>query len=84
MAVLYKVCSIKSAPVYSQVFLCVGEGCTDTDTNIIHYNHITLAFLTGFLFATHLPERLAPGSFDYIGKTVPATVISSGVIVQCN
>lgn len=54
--------------LYPQVFLCVGEGCTDNDTNILHYNHIALAFLTGFLFATHLPERLAPGSFDYIGK----------------
>lgn len=52
----------------SQVFLCVGEGCTDNDTNILHYYHIALALLTGFLFATHLPERLAPGSFDYIGK----------------
>jgi len=27
-----------------------------------------LALLTGFLFATHLPERLAPGSFDDIGE----------------
>lgn len=52
-----------------QVFLCEGEGCTDNETNILHYYHIALAFLTGFLFATHLPERLAPGSFDYIGKT---------------
>lgn len=51
-----------------QVFLCEGEGCTDNATNILHYNHISLAFLTGFLFATHLPERLAPGSFDYIGE----------------
>lgn len=50
-----------------QVFLCAGEGCTDSDGNILHYYHIGLAFLTGFLFATHLPERLAPGSFDYIG-----------------
>lgn len=50
-----------------QVFLCAGEGCTDNDTNVLHYYHIGLAFLTGFLFATHLPERLAPGSFDYIG-----------------
>lgn len=50
-----------------QVFLCAGEGCTDNDTNVLHCYHISLAFLTGFLFATHLPERLAPGSFDYIG-----------------
>ncbi|KAF3832906.1 hypothetical protein F7725_026571 [Dissostichus mawsoni] len=54
-------------PLFYRVFLCVGEGCTDNDTNILHCKHIALAFLTGFLFATHLPERLAPGSFDYIG-----------------
>lgn len=56
-------------PLFYRVFLCVGEGCTDNDTNVLHYNHIALAFLTGFLFATHLPERLAPGSFDYIGHS---------------
>ncbi|KAM7015220.1 membrane progestin receptor gamma-B [Tautogolabrus adspersus] len=56
-------------PLFYRVFLCVGEGCTDNDTNILHYYHITLALLTGFLFATHLPERLAPGSFDYIGHS---------------
>ncbi|XP_028257213.1 membrane progestin receptor gamma-B isoform X2 [Parambassis ranga] len=58
-----------SIPLFYRVFLCVGEGCTDSDTNILHYYHIALAFLTGFLFATHLPERLAPGSFDYIGHS---------------
>ncbi|CAK6973942.1 membrane progestin receptor gamma-B [Scomber scombrus] len=56
-------------PLFYRVFLCVGEGCTDNDTNILHYYHIALASLTGFLFATHLPERLAPGSFDYIGHS---------------
>ncbi|XP_076012446.1 membrane progestin receptor gamma-B-like [Genypterus blacodes] len=56
-------------PLFYRVFLCVGEGCTDNDTNILHYYHIALALLTGFLFATHLPERLAPGSFDFIGHS---------------
>ncbi|XP_058485592.1 membrane progestin receptor gamma-B-like [Solea solea] len=56
-------------PLFYRVFLCVGDGCTDNDTNFLHYHHITLAFLTGFLFATHLPERLAPGSFDFIGHS---------------
>uniref|UniRef100_A0A3Q1HYA4 Progestin and adipoQ receptor family member Vb n=1 Tax=Acanthochromis polyacanthus TaxID=80966 RepID=A0A3Q1HYA4_9TELE len=56
-------------PLFYRVFLCVGEGCTDNGTNILHYKHIALAFLTAFLFATHLPERLAPGSFDYIGHS---------------
>ncbi|XP_030015722.1 membrane progestin receptor gamma-B [Sphaeramia orbicularis] len=58
-----------SIPLFYRVFLCVGDGCTDNDTNTLHYNHIALAFFTGFLFATHLPERLAPGSFDYIGHS---------------
>ncbi|CAF99884.1 unnamed protein product, partial [Tetraodon nigroviridis] len=56
-------------PLFYRVFVCEGEGCTENDANILHYNHIALAFLTGFLFATHLPERLAPGSFDYIGHS---------------
>ncbi|KAL3993274.1 sphingosine 1-phosphate receptor 5 [Sarotherodon galilaeus] len=56
-------------PLFYRVFLCEGEGCTDNATNILHYYHITLAFLTAFLFATHLPERLAPGSFDFIGHS---------------
>uniref|UniRef100_A0A3P8VVI5 Progestin and adipoQ receptor family member Va n=1 Tax=Cynoglossus semilaevis TaxID=244447 RepID=A0A3P8VVI5_CYNSE len=56
-------------PLFYRVFLCEGDGCTANDTNLLHYYHITLAFLTGFLFATHLPERLAPGSFDYIGHS---------------
>nr|XP_040024690.1 membrane progestin receptor gamma-B isoform X2 [Gasterosteus aculeatus aculeatus] len=56
-------------PLFYRVFLCVGEGCTENDTNVLHCNHIVFALLTGFLFATHLPERLAPGSFDYIGET---------------
>ncbi|XP_047219510.1 membrane progestin receptor gamma-B isoform X1 [Girardinichthys multiradiatus] len=56
-------------PLFYRVFLCTGDGCTNNDTNILHYKHISLAFLTGFLFATHLPERLAPGSFDYIGHS---------------
>lgn len=67
----------ESLVLHSQVFLCVGEGCTNNDTNILHYNHIALALLTGFLFATHLPERLAPGSFDYIGENGLRVVLIS-------
>ncbi|KAM9825782.1 membrane progestin receptor gamma-B-like [Syngnathus typhle] len=58
-----------SIPVFYRLFLCEGEGCTDNKANVFHFTHIALAFLTGFLFATHLPERLAPGSFDYIGHS---------------
>ncbi|XP_067255552.1 membrane progestin receptor gamma-B isoform X2 [Chanodichthys erythropterus] len=56
-------------PLFYRLFLCVGEGCTDNEANSVHVHHTLLAFLTGFLFATHLPERLAPGRFDYIGHS---------------
>ncbi|MCJ8747301.1 hypothetical protein PDJAM_G00151860 [Pangasius djambal] len=52
-----------------RIFLCVGEGCTANEVNSLHVYHTLLAFLTGFLFATHLPERLAPGRFDLIGHS---------------
>ncbi|XP_030650026.1 membrane progestin receptor gamma-B [Chanos chanos] len=56
-------------PLFYRLFLCAGEGCTDNQANTLHFYHTGLAFLTGFLFATHLPERLAPGRFDYIGHS---------------
>uniref|UniRef100_A0A9J7WXF7 Progestin and adipoQ receptor family member Vb n=2 Tax=Cyprinus carpio TaxID=7962 RepID=A0A9J7WXF7_CYPCA len=56
-------------PLFYRLFLCVGEGCTDNEANSIHVHHTLLAYLTAFLFATHLPERLAPGRFDYIGHS---------------
>ncbi|KAG7315154.1 hypothetical protein KOW79_021242 [Hemibagrus wyckioides] len=56
-------------PLFYRIFLCVGEGCTANEVNGLHVYHAFLAFLTGFLFATHLPERLAPGRFDLIGHS---------------
>lgn len=53
--------------LFLQIFVCTGEGCTVNEATAVHYQQTALALLTGFLFATHLPERLAPGSFDYIG-----------------
>lgn len=58
----------------AQLFICTGEGCAHNETIPIHYRHVTLAMLTGFLFATHLPERLAPGTFDYIGETIKTSM----------
>ncbi|XP_062845386.1 membrane progestin receptor gamma-B [Trichomycterus rosablanca] len=56
-------------PLFYRIFLCVGDGCTTNEADSLHVNHTFLAFLTGFLFATHLPERLAPGRFDYVGHS---------------
>nr|APA19925.1 membrane progestin receptor gamma [Petromyzon marinus] len=56
-------------PLFYRIFLCSGEGCTDNEAVPTHRLHTLFAFLTGFLFATHLPERLAPGVFDYVGHS---------------
>ncbi|XP_051953660.1 membrane progestin receptor gamma-A-like isoform X2 [Xyrauchen texanus] len=56
-------------PLFYRIFVCAGEGCTVNEANTVHYQHTALAALTSFLFATHLPERLSPGSFDYIGHS---------------
>lgn len=50
-----------------QFYLCAVESCTEAAI-LVHYKHTVFAFLTCFIFASHLPERLAPGHFDYIGK----------------
>lgn len=58
-----------NVPLFYRIFVCVGEGCTVNEANMVHYWHMAVAALTGFLFATHLPERLAPGSFDFLGHS---------------
>ncbi|KAH0620125.1 hypothetical protein JD844_014750 [Phrynosoma platyrhinos] len=51
-----------------QLYLCEASGCHESVVPV-HYRHTALALLTCFLFATHLPERLAPGLFDYVGHS---------------
>ncbi|XP_063049654.1 membrane progestin receptor gamma-B-like, partial [Engraulis encrasicolus] len=71
-------------PLFYRLFLCSGEGCTTNAANALHYRHIGLAFLTAFLCATHLPERLAPGRFDFIGHSHQLFHVSGiiGTLIQ--
>ena len=55
--------------------MCAARSCADP-TVAAHYRHTAFAFLTCFIFATHLPERLAPGHFDNIGKQQEAELCS--------
>lgn len=50
-----------------QVLLRCGGICGPSDALSSHCYHLLFAFLTCFLFTSHLPERLAPGRFDYFG-----------------
>ncbi|XP_027013508.2 membrane progestin receptor delta isoform X1 [Tachysurus fulvidraco] len=56
-------------PLVYRLLLCFGGSCTHTDAVSSHCYHLLFAFLTCFLFASHLPERLAPGRFDYFGHS---------------
>ncbi|NXW38038.1 PAQR6 protein, partial [Phaetusa simplex] len=56
----------------SQVETAAGGFCPSRlwgDAVAGYCYHLLFALLTGFLFASHLPERLAPGRFDYIGHS---------------
>ncbi|KAL6032682.1 hypothetical protein STEG23_025046 [Scotinomys teguina] len=57
-----------SLPLFYRLQLCWGRAhnCGQEALSSSHGYHLICALLTGFLFAAHLPERLAPGRFDYI------------------
>ncbi|NXP26270.1 MPRGB protein, partial [Scytalopus superciliaris] len=57
-----------SIPLFYRLCLCARGGCPDGSI-LLHCSHTGWAFLTCFIFATHLPERWAPGTFDYIGHS---------------
>ncbi|KFV13548.1 Membrane progestin receptor gamma-B, partial [Pterocles gutturalis] len=46
--------------LYFGFYLCAVQSCTEAAVPV-HYKHTVFAFLTCFIFASHLPERLSPG-----------------------
>ncbi|NWS77682.1 PAQR6 protein, partial [Crotophaga sulcirostris] len=57
------------SPSSPQLFFCFWGSCAWSEAVAGYCYHLLFALLTGFLFASHLPERLAPGRFDYIGHS---------------
>lgn len=57
-------------PLFYRLRLCWGRAhsCGRDALSCSHGYHLLCALLTGFLFAARLPERLAPGRFDYIAS----------------
>uniref|UniRef100_A0A669D7P2 Progestin and adipoQ receptor family member 6 n=1 Tax=Oreochromis niloticus TaxID=8128 RepID=A0A669D7P2_ORENI len=58
-----------TVPLIYRILLCCGGSCSPTGALSNHCYHLLFAFLTCFLFTAHLPERLAPGCFDYFGHS---------------
>ncbi|NWW79615.1 MPRGB protein, partial [Climacteris rufus] len=57
-----------SIPLFYRLWRCAAGGCSEGSIPL-HLRHTLCAFLTCFIFTSHLPERLAPGHFDYIGHS---------------
>ncbi|XP_024603291.1 membrane progestin receptor gamma isoform X1 [Neophocaena asiaeorientalis asiaeorientalis] len=57
-----------SLPIFSRLFLFPGESAQNEAT-LYHQKHMAVTLLASFLYSAHLPERLAPGRFDYIGHS---------------
>ncbi|NWV81500.1 MPRGB protein, partial [Dasyornis broadbenti] len=59
-----------SVPLFFRLWRCLGRGCSEGSGSIpLHFRHSLCAFLTGLLFTSRLPERLAPGAFDFLGHS---------------
>lgn len=56
-----------------QLFLFPGESSRN-EAILYHQKHMVMTLLASFLYSAHLPERLAPGRFDYIGESGGAGV----------
>ncbi|CAL8259284.1 unnamed protein product [Boreogadus saida] len=58
-----------TVPLFYRLLLCCWGSCGPSEALVNHSYHLLFAILTCFLFASHLPERLAPGRFDYFGHS---------------
>nr|XP_057908879.1 membrane progestin receptor delta isoform X1 [Doryrhamphus excisus] len=58
-----------SMPIFYRLLLCCGGICSPSEAVPSHCYQVSFALLTCFLFTSHLPERLAPGRFDYFGHS---------------
>lgn len=57
-----------SLPVFYRLFLLPGDSAL-SEATLYHQKHIAMTLLASFFYSAHVPERLAPGRFDYIGHS---------------
>ncbi|NXS35690.1 MPRGB protein, partial [Pomatostomus ruficeps] len=57
-----------SIPLFYRLWRCGAGGCTEGSVPL-HVRHSLCALLTCLAFTARLPERLAPGRFDFIGHS---------------
>lgn len=57
-----------TAPIIYRLLYCVGEECQLSGTYYLRRQFIVV-MISAFLYSSHLPERLLPGSFDIVGHS---------------
>ncbi|XP_013384134.1 membrane progestin receptor gamma isoform X2 [Lingula anatina] len=67
--------------VYRMVF--AGDEMLVDRAYMYHTRQLFFAFLAGLLYASHMPERLLPGKFDYVGHSHQLFHIA-GVLGNCS
>ncbi|XP_033097205.1 membrane progestin receptor gamma-like isoform X2 [Anneissia japonica] len=82
LIVPYVFCSL---PLLYRVFVCPDKECEAASVTV-HRQHFVAAFCSAFIFATHLPERLAPGKFDVFlhSHQLFHVITATGTILQVN
>ncbi|XP_072015914.1 membrane progestin receptor gamma-B-like [Amphiura filiformis] len=61
----YAFCSF---PLLYRCYFCEEEDCS-SEALLLHKQQFVLAFMTSFIYATHIPECFAPGRFDIFGHS---------------
>ncbi|KAF3830654.1 hypothetical protein GH733_004473 [Mirounga leonina] len=62
-----------SLPIFYRLFLLPGES-VQNEAVLNHQKHMAMTLLASFFYSAHLPERLAPGRFDYIAILLDKTL----------
>ncbi|XP_037358709.1 membrane progestin receptor gamma isoform X2 [Talpa occidentalis] len=57
-----------SFPIFYRLFISPGDNA-QSEAALYHQWHMAMTLLASFFYSAHLPERLAPGCFDYIGHS---------------
>lgn len=63
-----------SVPLFIRLFYCWSDEstCSTPETlraSKLHLTQVFVAGLASFCYASHLPERILPGKFDYVGHS---------------
>ncbi|KAK7079392.1 Membrane progestin receptor delta, partial [Halocaridina rubra] len=58
-----------SAPLVIRLYTCDYETESCGESSIYHIHQFVCVGIAFFFYGSHLPERLAPGCFDYVGHS---------------